>query len=769
MYRLRTLGGAALLRDGQPMDAVSAQRKLLALLALLALARQRGISRDRIASYLWPESDMERARGALKQSLHVLRRQLGSPNILLGTAELRLNPQQIGTDVEEFLAAIEMGDAARAVELYGGPFLDGFHLPGAAEFELWADAQRAALGRQHVDALEALARAAHHRGAYGDAAGMWRRVQAEDRFNARAVVGLMEALDANGERASALRAAQTYEALIREEFGSEADPAVTSLARRLRSDPPRAPEPSSTVQQARSTSEPAQAEAHEAPAARAAQRTGSAWALGAAVLLFAAVATAAVWLTVPRNRPSPPHANSVPEGSVAVLPFVNTGDQATDEHFSDGLTDELISMLGRVQGLRVSARTSTFALKGKGLSPRAIADTLGVASVLEGTVRRHQDRLKITVQLVDPRDESVLWSDVYDRQLEDVFAVQEEIASAIAGALRGQLPTRPGATSTRRPTNDLEAYDLYLRGRYNWDVPPQQRLRQSAIYYRRAVERDPAFALAYAGLAETYVNLAVYAYMPASEALARANVAAERALELNSGLAEALTARAYVHLFELDFDAAAADLRRAIEVNPNYPVAHHFFSLLLMMMDRPDEAVPYNRHALLLDPLSLPANATRGIIQVQRGDYAAAVPELERALKLRPDFTLALYYLGVVHAAQGAYHRALDALQNAGQQAADYPGLPGALAFVLHQLGRTTVADSIVAALEGRADGDMRAQTNLAFAHAAMGRADAAFRMLDRVQWDVPALIGIHADPLLGGVRSDARYAELVRRLGARP
>jgi TolB-like protein/DNA-binding SARP family transcriptional activator len=792
MYRLRTLGGAALLRDSGPIDSLGPQRKLLALLALLAVAGRRGISRDRIAALLWSESDMERARGSLKQSLHVLRRQFGTPDVVVGSTELRLNTELVTSDVEEFLAAAETGDNPRVVQLYGGAFLDGFHLPGAAEFEQWAEEQRAVLARRYAQSLEALAHGAHHQGAFTEAAALWRQLQAQDPFSTRAVVGLMEALDAAGERSAALRAGQAWNTLVREELGTPPDPAVASLMQRLRMTAAAAP--ASHVPPAESTgatpdlpavpaaprpdqdlgAPTAGSSARPWPtngaASRAAARDAHAprrpWLLPvAATLLLAALGAAALWQLTRRSGVDTDNPDAA---SIAVIPFVNTSDNAADGHFADGLTDELISTLGRVEGMRVSARTSTFALKDRGLSARAFADTLGVAAVIEGTVRRQADRLKITAQLVDPADNSVLWAESYDRQVQDIIAVQEEIARAIVRALQGRLPSQASSTATAiRPDVDAEVLDLYLRGRYNWDLPLRERLQQAARYHQRAVERDPTFAPAYAALAETYVNLAIYAHLPADEALARADLAAERALALDGDLVEALAARTYVRLSRLDFAGAETDLRRALAVNPNYSWAHHFFSLYLMMAGRPGEAEVHNRQALLLDPLSLPANATRGIIQAQLGNLAAAEHELTQALVLRSDFTLTLYYLGVVHAARGSYDVALQALRDAARDAPHYPGLPGAIAFVLHRLGRSADTVGDLAALEQRAGTESRARVNLAFAHAALGRTDDAIALLDDVQWDVPALIGFRADPLLQALRSDPRGVRLLRTLGA--
>lgn len=450
--------------------------------------------------------------------------------------------------------------------------------------------------------------------------------------------------------------------------------------------------------------------------------------------------------------------------SIAVLPFRDMSEGADQEWFADGLTEEILNSLSRVGDLRVTARNSSFQFKGRSLDVREVARQLGVGSVLEGSVRRDGARLRVSAQLVRASDGFQLWSETYDRQLVDVFAVQQNIAENIARVLDAFLAS---AGDSRRTTDDLEAYELYLRGRHAWQLPHRQRLQHAAAHYQRALARDSLFAAAHAGQAQTYVNFAIYGLMPATEALARARAASERALQLDADLVEALTTRAYVLMSALELDAAEASLRRALQLNPSDAEAHHFFSLLLMMVGRPDEAARYNADALSLDPLSLPAGANRGIIQTQLGNPAEAIRALEQTRTIAPDFPLSSYYLAVNYAAQGANEAALSILQATEAQAPDYPGLPGALALVYHRLGRSDDASAIVASLEQRKSrGDARARTNLAFAHAALGRKQEAFNALDSIQWGIPVLIGLRADPLLADLRSDPRYPLLLQRLG---
>jgi TolB-like protein/tetratricopeptide (TPR) repeat protein len=451
--------------------------------------------------------------------------------------------------------------------------------------------------------------------------------------------------------------------------------------------------------------------------------------------------------------------------SVAVLPFASTGADPTTGYYADGFSDELARALGRVRGMRVAAHASTAALQRRGLPLEVLADSLGVGTVLRGTVRRSGDRLVVTAELVSAREHQVVWSETLDGQASEVFAMQERIAREVVGTLQGRTRGAGGMRAAGRPTPDLEAYELYLLARHGWTGPMRERLERAAVYYQRAAERDPTFALAYAGLAETYVNLANYGYMPSAQALTRAEVAARRALALDPDLPEAHTASAFVLGSRMEFPAAEAAFRRAILLNPSYAHAHHFYSLLLLMLGRTDEALEHNRQALELNPLFLPAQTTRGVVFTQRGELPAARRELQRAVAMAPDYAIALHYLGAVHAAEGAYAEARRLLESASRLAPGFPGVPGALAYVHARSGDAPAAEAILGSL--RRERDERSRANLAFAHAARGELDLAFALLEGVRWETATLIELRADPLLAPLRSDPRYARLIQSIVA--
>lgn len=457
------------------------------------------------------------------------------------------------------------------------------------------------------------------------------------------------------------------------------------------------------------------------------------------------------------------------EQSVAVLPFVNTSGDIQNEHFSNGLTDELINALGRVRGLRVAARTSVFALSNKGLGAQAIADTLGVTTLLEGSARRDGQRLKVTAQLINARDGTVLWSQAFDRQMIDVFVVQEEIARAIVDALNVRITedqrARPGGTEI----HDIEAYDLYLKGRFAWNKRSREGAETAVGYFQAAIQRDSGFALPFAGLAEAYVVMSNYGFMPVPEALDHAEIAVDRALALNNSLPEAHSSKGFVLLSRRKFAESEKAFRTAINLNPSYPMAHHFYSLLLTMVGRLNEATAQNRITLSLDPLSVPANAHRGILLLPLGNYTEARIELRKAVRLSGENALAPYYLGALEAAQGRFQDALPLLERAHRDAPGFPNVKGALAYTYARVGRRRDADAVLTRMRAGVSDD-RTRINLALAEATNANINGAYDLLATGgDWDVPTLIELRTDPLLAPFRADPRYPRLLARIGLRP
>jgi TolB-like protein len=379
MLRLRAFGGAVVDTLTGPAGGAAAQRKSLALLALLA-ARERGISRDKILGYLWPDADAARASHRLTQVLYALRRDLDADELILGSSEIRINPEVISSDVREFTIARQAGDLERAVALYTGPFLDGFFLSDAPEFERWMENERTGYARECAEAIETLAAKAGASGDHRRAVAWWQRLADQDPLSSRVTVHLMSALAAGGGWADAIEQARVYQELIQRELDAAPNPAVLALAEQLRRNPPNP-------------------------------------GVGA--------------------KPGPSR-----ELSIAVLPFANLSPAPTNDYFAEGLAEELMSAFARLGGMRVAARSSVNALKHGELDAREIGRRLGVSFLIEGGIRQAGDRIRLTAQLVDVADGCQLWSDRYERSVEQVFAVQDELAALIAKAVEARLLAR---------------------------------------------------------------------------------------------------------------------------------------------------------------------------------------------------------------------------------------------------------------------------------------------------------------------------------------
>lgn len=632
MFTLKLLGTASIDGSDGPVIGRAAQGPRLALLALLAIARDRPVSRDKLIALLWPESPTDRARHHLSDTVYIVRSALGDDVIRSSGDDLALNAHALESDVALFERLVEEGHLESAVELFDGPLLDGFHLHDSAEFERWLDAERARLDQHYAALLESLAEACERRGELAGAVDWWRRSAARDPYSGRIALRLMRALDANGDRAGALQHARVHAVLLREEFDAGPDPEVAAFAERLRLEPPARPAPAPLgVARADAPSRHAEPEPPPATGAHTAGRRPVRAHAGAAATLLLLLAIGGLYATRGAHRPIVP-----PARSIAVLPFINLGPDPQNAYFSDGLSEEIIAALSRVDGLRVAARTSSFALRDRRLGVRAIGDTLSVAAVLEGSVRQDGHRLRVTAQLIDAATGYHIWSQDYDRELADIFAVQQEIASAIASALELRLAPRTPEHAARS-TPDLEAYDLYLRGLFLRNSLSGDALRQATQLFDRAIEREPDFALAYAAKASVVAPLIYFGHVRWEQGVAEIRALVDRALELDPTLGEAYASLGILELFfEWDWPRAEAALRRAIALNPSDPHAYHHLANYLHAMGRFDDAVAARKRAVALDPLNARTRIVLGTDHLRAGDHDAAVAQLQRAFQLDP-------------------------------------------------------------------------------------------------------------------------------------
>jgi tetratricopeptide (TPR) repeat protein len=354
------------------------------------------------------------------------------------------------------------------------------------------------------------------------------------------------------------------------------------------------------------------------------------------------------------------------------------------------------------------------------------------------------------------------WARTHDREPRDLLALRAEIARDVVEALGVRPTASESARLARRPTTDPEAYELYARGRFHWVTRTEHGMETALGFYQQAVQRDPEYALAYVGIADAYVNLSNFGFEASADPLARARAAAERAVQLDPGSAEAQASLGFVLESQLAFADAEAAFQRAIAIDPRYVWARHYYALLLAMLGRVADARAQERVALAVDPLSLPANAHWGVLAYMDGDVATARRQLERTLLGAPSFPLALYYLGIGDAAQGRYADAIDRLGRARRVAPRFPGVLAALAFAQRGAGHGADAAATWAELRAQRGEDARGRANHALGLGVAGDLDGAFRELAHVEWDMPLLIELRADPLLARLRADPRYASLV-------
>ncbi|MEQ8330307.1 MAG: adenylate/guanylate cyclase domain-containing protein [Longimicrobiales bacterium] len=462
--------------------------------------------------------------------------------------------------------------------------------------------------------------------------------------------------------------------------------------------------------------------------------------------------------------------------SIAVLPFVNMSSDPENEFFSDGITEEVINALTRVNGLQVTARTSSFAFKNRNGDVRDIAEQLGVTHVLEGSVRRAGSRVRVTAQLIEAREGYHLFSDVYDRRLEDIFAVQDEISDAIVRQLATHLDP-DGGTSERRHSrghsHDTEAYAEYLRGRFHWSKWTPEGARLALSHYRRSIEMDPQCALPYSGLATAHVFLGSIGHAPPHVAFPAAEAAARRALELEPDAGESHLALAAVQLFhDWDWDAAYRSFQKAISLTPGSSDVHQIYAVYLQTAGEYEEAVDVARTAVELDPLSLPANHTLANALLSADRLEEAEEQAQLCLVMDPAFRSATEALGFVRIAQGRLQEALAYFEQLPLKAGKEGAAAAPRGYTYALMGRTDDAHRMLALLEERARSEeaVSLHADFAFVYMGLGDYDAALRQLQAaVDLRVGFAVFMKHSPIWkdAPIRKDPRFATLLRQIGA--
>jgi serine/threonine-protein kinase len=499
--------------------------------------------------------------------------------------------------------------------------------------------------------------------------------------------------------------------------------------------------------------------------------------MSAAALLLVATLGGYSWWRGKTPRAAAPAAIR----AVAVLPFINTSGSPDDDYFSDGLTDELAHALARVPGLRLAGRTSTYAFKGKSVPAAEMGKALGVGAIVEGTVRRAGERLRVTTQLVSAADGTVLWDSVYESRSHDVFAVQDSLTRAVVASLastlgergaRGESRASPVVAVVGRGTTDAEAYELYLKGRYYWHERGAANVARSIEYFKQAIARDPTFARAYAALAFAYDVYGIYVSDPADSLTPLVKASAQRALTLDSTLADVQTAMAIARNHDHRFRDAESHYRAAIAAEPSNDFAHHTFGMMLVIVGRTDEGIAELRQATKLDPLAKSAGIAQaeGLIDARR--FRESEQESRRILAIDSTFPLAISSLGLAQAFDGQADSAVHTLERGARLYPDLLTVRGRLLFAYAVAGRWDDVERMRATLR-RPGGDPTGGALSAFADFVAGDREPLTRLVSttpglRRFFGVlrPTSGGIGCNPLADPLWADEHFRAAMRGLG---
>jgi len=483
-------------------------------------------------------------------------------------------------------------------------------------------------------------------------------------------------------------------------------------------------------------------------------------------LLIVALLTAAVvlWQLLARKVTIPP---PLDKSSIAVLPFEDLSPQKDQEYFCDGLAEDLINRLNKIENLRVPARTSSFSFKGKELSLQDIGKELNVEMLLEGSLQKAGNKLRITVRLVKATDGYPLWSERYERDMKDIFALQDEISLEILDNLKIKLLGGERARLVKRHTKESEAYNLYLQGRYFWNKRIQDGFEKAIQYFEQAIRLDPNYALAYVGLADSYNILCWYGAFPPNEAYPKAKEEALKALAIDETLAEAHASQGFSKMiYDWDWQGAERKFKQALELNPNYATAHHWYGMCLTRMGRFDEAMEKLKRALELDPLSLIINADLGWSLYYARNYDQSIKQILKTLEMDKSFMTAYLYLGQSYLQKGMHEQAITEYRK-GLELSYSPSMLAYLGYTYGVLGRKDESLKILKEWQEQAKGRYFSAYLTALIYMGLGEKSEALRWLqkayeERDNW----LSYLKVDPALDSLRSDQSFRLLLKKIG---
>ena len=488
-------------------------------------------------------------------------------------------------------------------------------------------------------------------------------------------------------------------------------------------------------------------------------------------LLFSAIAIVLIvagyfiYSSLNKKAEKPAANAEIAARSIAVLPFVNMSNDKEQEYFSDGMSEELLNLLSRVPDLRVISRTSSFSFKGKNQDVRTIGGALGVANILEGSVRKSGNTIRITAQLIETKNGTHLWSETFDRQLKDVFAVQDEISRKIVSILKIKLLDEHVNRLTKRNTENPAAFEDYLKGRYYWNQRTDDGLQKAISYFDSAIKKDPNYAAAYSGLSDVYLTLFDYDILSFEESTRKAKQAAQKALEIDKDLAEANNSLAHIHLHDWHWKEAEEGFRRALDLDPGYVLAHHWYALCLTALGRSDEAVDQMKIARELDPLSVRISADLGMAMLAAGKYDDAIMQEVKTMELDSNARSPYWIRGMAYQQKKMFEEAIKDYREAVRRAPDNPNFLAALGNIYASTGKTAEAQKILDTLIVQ-NKQYPISFFIALVYAGLNDKQNAITWLEKACDERSGSVRyLKMEPRLANLRDDPRYAALMKKV----
>jgi DNA-binding SARP family transcriptional activator/TolB-like protein/Flp pilus assembly protein TadD len=770
---LHLLGPARILVDGVAVEERQwTRRKSKALVKLLALSPHHQLHREQLMETLWPEAEPELAANNLHKAIHAARRALepelksGADSRFIVTHDQQVSlrsPGEPWIDADEFAAraraalkAPEIAACESALELYEGELLE------EDRYEDWAAPRREQLSLLAQKLIAKLARLYEASGQLQQSIEQHHRLLSFDAINEAAHRDLMRLYAASGSRHQALQQYQHCRDALRKELDAEPEPATKKLHEQIVAGqiaPPVNDEPAVPVAAPTSVkATPVTAQiAQTAQAKRPLQRAAF---IAAPVAILAAVIAAIFYYRAANDRTI---------DSIAVLPFTSstiTGDNAEFEYLSDGISESVINSLSQLPQLRVTARTTAFRYKNRGVDPLAAGREMKVEAIVTGKLIKQGDAVTIQADLINVEDGAQLWGARYDRKLADITSLQTDIARDISEKLRSRLTSEEQQRVAKQHTANANAYQAYLKGRYYWNRRKVADIQQAVQFFNEAIKHDPGYAFAYAGLADSYHTLSSL-QLPPTDAIPLARQAARRALELDDQVAGAQASLA-VGTWRFDWNWAEAErgFKRAIELDPNYAPAHQWYGQLLTYQKKFDAGLAELRRAQQLDPLSPVITLNLGLPPYFSRDYDAALAQFRRAFEFQPDFPFAHFFIGWALEQKRQLPEALAEFQ----KAVAIDPTPSAWAYLGHgqaASGSRKAAEETLLKLQDLSRQRYVSPYYLAIVCAGMGEKGLALGYLDKALEDhSDSMVLLGVEPKFDILRTEAQFKEILRRVG---